>query len=139
MSARSHHPVGKLVLEDPRQAALKLSAVLARHDGSIGPSSRELGVNGATLRRWISRLRDEGLEVGPVRSVGVPSRSSLGHRVRCAPAEAAREIRKAVRPSASLKEAARRLGTQGPTLRKWLGILADSGHRVSLPFDLPGS
>lgn len=76
MSARSHHPIGSLVLTDPRRAARELSAVLERHGGAIPETAAELGVNGATLRRWIAKLRGRrGCRVSPVRSRGKPADS----------------------------------------------------------------
>lgn len=72
VSAKSHHPIGKLVESDPVVAAAHISAALERHGGAIRETALELEVNGATLRRWIAKL--DGYRVGPVRAKGRPAK-----------------------------------------------------------------
>lgn len=64
------NPLGALVRGEPAEAARKISAFLAANDGAIGATASAFGVDGATLRRWIAKLRGDGHEVGPVRTPG---------------------------------------------------------------------
>lgn len=72
MSARSLHPIGRNVQVDPALAAADLSAKLERFNGSITTTAKSLGVDHATLRRWIRVLKEAGHEVGPTQGPGKP-------------------------------------------------------------------
>ena len=72
MAARSHHPVGGIVDTNPDLAAKKICAHLEANEGAMEAAAEALGVNVATLRRWVSRLRGKGKKIGPIRARGNP-------------------------------------------------------------------
>jgi len=101
------NPLGRLVRTKPRDAARAISEVLVAQAGAIAPTAKALGVDGATLRRWVARLKQGGFEVGPVRSPGNPSITEAqkrGHRTMRQRARQRAALRKTAAKKAVLRK-----------------------------------
>lgn len=53
--------IGQQVATNPKQAHAKLAALFVRHRYNRKAVAEHLGVNLATLQRWLRRLEEQGL------------------------------------------------------------------------------
>jgi DNA-binding MarR family transcriptional regulator len=58
-----HTTLGAAVTESPKEAAKTIAAEFKRHDGYATSVAETLGVDIATLNRWLRKLSDAGFDV----------------------------------------------------------------------------